>query len=105
MEAYIAKNKGVYLSAILTHCNLTMEDLPKLTSDVSGMNGLCYNYILGRCTMDNCQYEHVHARDVTDEFATDLLSKLRPGITEFTANGLPPGTRRRRRVRSRRANA
>lgn len=104
MEAYIAKNKGVYLSAILTHCNLTMEDLPKLTPDISGVNGICYNYILGRCTMDNCQYEHVHARDLTDEFATDLLSKLRPGITEFTMNGLPPGTRRRRRTR-RRTNA
>jgi len=103
MEAYIAKNKGVYLSAILTHCNLTMDDLPKLGQDVSGVQGLCYNYILGRCTMDNCQYEHVHVRDVTDEFATDLLSKLRPGITEFTTNGVPPGTRRRRRRR--RANA
>lgn len=99
MEAYIAKNKGVYLSTILSHVNLTLDDLPRLPTDVSGSNGICYNYILGRCAMGQCQHEHVHARDVTDEFASELLSKLRPGITEFTANGLPPGTRRRRRPR------
>lgn len=99
MEAYIAKNKGVYLSAILNHVNLTIDDLPKLAPEVSGTNGICYNYILGRCNMDTCQHEHVHARDITDEFASDLLSKLRMGITEFTTNGLPPGTRRRRRPR------
>ena len=99
MEAYIAKNKGVWLSAILTFVNLTIDDLPKLGADVGGTNSLCYNYILGHCKMEQCQHEHVHVRDITEEFVTELLSKLRPGITEFTANGVPPGTRRRRRSR------
>ena len=104
MEAYIAKNKGVWLLAILTFVNLTIDDLPKLGADVSGTGSLCYNYILGHCKMEQCQHEHVHVRDITEEFVTELLSKLRPGITEFTANGVPPGTRRRRRSR-RRTNA
>lgn len=101
MEAYIAKNKGVYLTAILNHVNLSLEDLPKVAPEVCGTNGICYNYILGCCNMDRCQHEHVHARDISDEFASELLTKLRPGITEFTANGLPPGTHHRRRVRQR----
>lgn len=101
LEACIAKNKGVYVGAMLTHCNLTLDDLPKLP-DVTGSNGICYNFVLGRCNMNGCQHEHVNVRDVTDDFATELLTKLRPAITEFTANGLPPGYRRRRRPRRRR---
>ena len=104
MESYIAKNKGVWLSAILNHLNLTMEDLPRPATDVCGTNSICYNYILGRCHMDQCQHEHLRAQDITDEFATELLTKLRPGITEFTTNGLPPTARRRQR-RRRRAHA
>ena len=102
MEQYIAKNKGVYLTAMLTHVNLTMDDLPQLES--SG-GSVCYNYILGRCNVDQCQHEHVHARDLSDEFVTELLTKLCPSIAEFTANGLPPGTRRRRRGPRRRREA
>ena len=103
MDPYIAKNKGVWLGAILTHVNLTMDDLPRLPPEVSGAGTICYNYILGHCKMDGCQHEHVHVRDLTDDFVTDLLSKLRPGIAEFTTNGMPPGTRRRRRPRRGRA--
>ena len=105
MEAYIAKNKGVYLTAMLNHLNLTLEDLPTLGPDVmGGPNGICYNFILGRCNVDHCQHEHIHGRDVTDEFANDILSKLKPAITDFVTNGLPPGTKRRNRKR-RRQNA
>lgn len=103
MEPCIAKNKGVWLGAMLTHLNLTIDDLPRLP-EMGGTGTLCYNFILGHCKMENCQHEHAHARDLTDEFVTDLLSKLRPGIEEFTTNGLPPGTRRRRR-RPRRGRA
>jgi len=103
MEPCIAKNRGVWLGAMLTHLNITMDDLPRLPPDVSGTGTLCYNFILGHCKMDGCQHEHVHARDLPEEFVTDLLAKLKPGIDEFTANGLPPGTRRRRRPRRGRA--
>ena len=98
MEPYIEKHKGVWLSALLTHCNITIEDLPIPASMAAG-HTVCYNFILGKCNVDNCQHEHVHANEVTDDFAADLLAKLRPGITEFMANGLPPGTRRRRNRR------
>ena len=103
MEPFIAKFKGVYLTPMLTHINQSIDDLPKLAPEVSGANGICYNYILGHCVMDNCRHMdgHVNARDVTDEFATELLNKLRPAITEFMANGLPPRARRRNRRRRR----
>lgn len=104
MEPCIAKNKGVWLGAMLNHLNITIDDLPRLPPDVSGAGSLCYNFILGHCKMEGCQHEHAHARDLTDEFVTDLLAKLKPGIDEFTTNGLPPGTRRRH-TRSRRGRA
>ena len=107
MEPYIAKVKGVWLGAMLTHLNLSIDDLPKLGPEVSGTNGMCYNFVLGRCASEQCSHKdgHVQSRDVTDEFATDIISKLRPAITEFMTNGLPPGTKRRgggRRNRRRR---
>jgi hypothetical protein len=104
MEAYIAKNKGVWLSTILNHVNLTMEDLPRPAPEVCGTSSICYNYILGRCHMDPCNHKHLRAQDLTDDFASELLTKLRPGITEFTANGVPPAARRRRRQQHRRTN-
>ena len=90
------KHKAVYLTAMLNHANITIDDLPKPALDHDTGSGICYNFILGRCAVDQCQHEHVNAQDITDEFATDLLSKLRPSITEFVTNGLPPGTKRRR---------
>ena len=103
MEPYIAKCKGINLTALLNHVNSTIDDLPKLPPDVSGTNGICYNWVLGRCQLDNCRHldGHVNARDVTDEFVSELLSKLRPGITEFMTNGVPQPTRRRNRRRRR----
>ena len=95
MEPYIQKHRAVYLTAMLNHANITMDDLPRPSPD-SDNGSVCYNYILGRCAVDRCQHEHVNATDISDEFASDLLSKLRPSITEFVANGLPPGTKRRR---------
>jgi hypothetical protein len=94
MEPYIMKHRAVYLTAMLNHANLTLDDLPRPL--VAGDGSVCYNFILGRCSVDQCQHEHVNASDISDEFATDLLSKLRPSITNFVTNGLPPGTKRRR---------
>ena len=96
MEPYITKHKAVYLTAMLNHANITIDDLPKPALDHDSGNGICYNFILGRCAVDQCQHEHVNAPDISDDFAADLLSKLRPSITEFVTNGLPPGTKRRR---------
>lgn len=103
MEAYIAKVRGVHLTPLLNHANLTIDDLPKLPPEVSGTNGICYNWVLGRCTFDRCRHldGHVNARDVTDEFVNELLRLLRPSITDFKTNGLPPNARRRNRRRRR----
>lgn len=81
-----------------------MDDLPRPGPDVCGTGSICYNYILGRCHMDPCNHKHVRAQDLTDDFVSELLTKLRPGITEFTANGVPPSARRRRRQQRRRTN-
>lgn len=103
MEPFIARNKGIFLTPMLNHVNRSIDDLPKLAPEVSGTNGVCYNFVLGHCTMDGCRHidGHVNARDVTDEFATELLTLLRPAITEFTTNGVPPRARRRTRRRRR----
>ncbi len=98
MGPYLQKIKSVKLTAMLNHVNLTMDDLPTLTPQVSGATGICYNYILGHCTHPDCRHKdgHVKATDVTDEFATDIITKLRPAITEFTATGAPRRKKRRR---------
>ena len=97
MEQYIQKFKGVQLTALLSQAQLTLDDLPKLPADVAGTNGVCYNYVLGRCTIADCRQRdgHVQAQDITDDFVTDLLEKLRPSINEFMAIGIPRNLRRR----------
>jgi hypothetical protein len=96
MEPYFKKVQGLKLTQMLNHVNLTIDDLPSLAQWSSG---LCYNFILGHCSMQNCPRAdaHVNATDITDEFATELIQKLRPAITEFIANGAPRKPKRRRR--------
>lgn len=103
MEPYIQKFRGVLLTPLLAQVNLTIDDLPKLSPEVGGTNGICYNFILGRCTLENCRHKdgHVNERDVTDEFAREITTKLRPGVTEFLANGIPDNLPRRGHRRQR----
>ena len=99
MEPYIAKIQALKLSQMLGHVNLTIDDLPTLPASVNGAGSLCYSYVLGLCTHPACPHAegHVKASDVTDEFATDLISKLRPAITEFMEKGAPKRPKRKRR--------
>ncbi len=103
MEPYNQIFRGILLTPLLAQVNLTLNDLPKLGLEVGGTNGICYNFTLGRCTLDSCHHKegHVNVRDVTDEFATEITSKLRPGVIHFLANGildnLPRCGRRRQR--------
>ncbi len=103
MEPYIQKFQGVLLTPLLAQVNLTLDDLPKLGPEVGGTNGICYNFILGWCTLDSCRHKdgHVNVRDVTDEFATKITTKLRPGVTQFLANGIPDNLPRRGQRRQR----
>ena len=98
MEPYIHKFQNVRLNQLLQFANLTVDDLPTLPPTVNtGTNGTCYNFVLGKCTLPSCQHKdgHVNATDVTDEFATAIITKLRPAVTKFLTNGAPK-TRKRR---------
>jgi hypothetical protein len=99
MEPYVKKVQAIRLSQMLNHVNLRMDDLPTLPAGVGGSDGVCYNYMLGLCSFENCPRKdsHIMGSEIPDEFATDLLAKLRPAITEFTANGAPTRPKRRRR--------
>jgi len=99
MEPYVKKVQAIRLSQMLNHVNLRMDDLPTLPAGVGGSDGVCYNYMLGLCSFENCPRKdsHILGSEIPDEFATDLLAKLRPAITEFTANGAPTRPKRRRR--------
>ncbi len=100
MEPYIKKLQGIKLNHMLNHVNLTIDDLPQLPSSVAVANGICYNYILLYCTDATCPRldSHVNVSDISDEFATELITKLHPAITNFMANGAPRRTKRRRRT-------
>ena len=100
MEPYIAKIKALKLSQMLGHVNLTLDDLPTLPATVNGASSLCYSYVLGLCTHAACPHAegHVKATDIPDEFATELIAKLRPAITDFMEKGAPKRPKRRRRT-------
>ena len=100
MEPYIRKIQGIKLTHMLNHVNLTIDDLPQLPPSVAVTNGVCYNYILGHCTNATCPRldSHVNVSDISDEFATELITKLRPAITAFMTNGAPKRMKRKRRT-------
>ncbi len=103
MEPYVQKFRGVLLTPLLAQVNLTLDDLLKLSPEVGGTNRICYNFILGRCTLDNCRHKdsHVNERNITDKFVREITTKLRPGVTEFLANGIPDNLPRHGRRRQR----
>ena len=93
MGPYIQKFKSVMLTRLAEFCGCAIADLPTLPEYVrDGTNTLCYNYVLGKCVHKGCRMKNGHApaTAVTAEFATALIARLQPGITEFMTNG-PPG--------------
>ena len=88
MEPYIPKCKGNLLGPMMEHLGITIDDLPKLP----GETRICYNYVLGKCTHQYCKHKdgHINASEITDDFATALIDKIRPAVTHFIANGPPP---------------
>jgi hypothetical protein len=70
MEPYIHKIQNVRLNQLLQFANLTVNDLPTLSQTVNtGTNGICYNFVLGKCILPSCQHKdgQVNATDVTDK--------------------------------------
>ena len=83
------------LNRLLSHSNLTIDDLPQLDGFEQK---LCYNYVLGKCVHKGCLNKsgHVDVSKISDDFAAALLEKLTPAVTEFIQNG--PGGKKRRRT-------
>ena len=78
---------------LVEFCGCAISDLPTIPDYVKdGANTLCYNYVLGKCVHKGCRQKNGHApaTAITNEFATQLLDRLQPGINEFMMNG-PPG--------------
>ena len=93
MGPYIQKFKSVMLTRLVEFCGCAISDLPTIPDYVKdGANTLCYNYVLGKCVHKGCCQKNGHApaTAITNEFATQLLDRLQPGINEFMTNG-PPG--------------
>ena len=93
---YIQKFGSVRLLQLLNSMNLTLADLPSLSSLASDTT-LCYNFVLGRCAHSGCQHKHVPQEEIPDEFATALVNLLQPSVTNFMTNGAPPPTFRRKK--------
>lgn len=79
--AHLRNHPYLNLKQVLEHSNMTFADLPKLNEYmVNGHNTLCYNYVLGHCTSQLCQYKnrggHAPAEKVTDAFVREMIEKM-----------------------------
>ena len=87
MTAHLRQNPYIQLRKVLTHANMTLEDLPTLPEYIkNGTNGLCYNYVLGNCTSKYCNYKdgHALASKITHEFARNMINKLEGPLAMFS---------------------
>ena len=89
--------RSIRLVQLLNSLNLSLADLLILPSVATGDTKLCYNYFMGRCVHSGCTHKHVDVEDITDEFATALVTLLQPAITNFMMNGAPNPRRKRKR--------
>ena len=91
MGPYIQKFHAVMLNRLLSHAGLTIDDLLTLPGSEQK---ICYNYILGKCAHKGCLNKagHIKVAKVTDDFATALVDKLSPAVSEFLQNG--PGAQK-----------
>lgn len=88
LGAYVQRFWSICLTQLLASLNLTLADLPTLPG-MTGDTTLCYNYVLGRCVHAGCNHKHAAVDEVTDEFATRLITILRPAVQSFMTNGAP----------------
>lgn len=95
MSPYITHFKSVQFRLLCKAAGVTEADLPTLPKYVAnGRNGMCYSYILGKCQGKVCgraQGGHVPVGELSDTFATELCSKLAPGVERRLATE-PPST-------------
>jgi hypothetical protein len=87
MPAYVQKFHSIRLLQMLTSLNLTLDDLPTLPTADSTPAPLCYNYVLGKCVHDRCQHRHIPVAEITNDFATRIVTILTPAINNFMTNG------------------
>lgn len=95
MSPYISHFRSIQFRLLLKAAGVTEGDLPSLPKYLSnGRNGMCYSYVLGKCQGRVCgraQGGHVPVSEISDAFATELCSKLAPGVERRLATE-PPGT-------------
>lgn len=88
LEPFILRHRQLQLTRIMMVAGVTWTNMPKIERLIeNGTNHLCYNYILGKCTSRYCTHRrlgHISATDVPDDFASNLCSLLRPGVTNIT---------------------
>ena len=65
-------------SAICTKAGIHISEL--------GLENVCLNYILGKCTMEGCTQQRTHPRadEATEEQVNQLCNKLSRGVNELT---------------------
>ena len=88
LEPFIQRHRQLQLTRIMMVGGVTWPNMPKIDRLVeNGINNLCYNFALGKCTSRYCTHRrlgHINADAVPDDFATTLCSLLRPGIETIT---------------------
>eukprot|EP00956_Cyclotella_meneghiniana_P032600 scaffold90267_cov35-Cyclotella_meneghiniana.AAC.1 len=81
---FFAKYKGrVSIRNIMEAGGLTWDDMPKLPSVLNafGGDGLCWAKIMGNCQWGhNCKFAGAHGVVIPDDFAREIVNKLRPGV-------------------------
>lgn len=87
MTPFMTRIGRLQITRIMALANTTWNDMPKIQKYMSAdKNGLCYNYVLGKCNPRYCTHRTGHAAvaDISDEFADTLCTLLKPGINAMT---------------------
>lgn len=88
MEPFILRHGQLQLTRVMMVAGIGWASMPKIDRFVvDGVNNLCYNYILGKCTSRYCTHRttgHIPATSVPDDFATKLCTVLKPGVDNMT---------------------
>jgi hypothetical protein len=87
MTPFLARIGRLQITRVMALANATWNDMPKVQKYMSNeTNGLCYNYVLGKCNPKYCTHRSGHAKvaDLSDEFANTLCTLLQPGLNGMT---------------------
>ena len=101
LQHYHQKFHGrVMLSRLMQLGNIKFKDLPVLPDMIdkkTNRSKLCYNYCLGICPHQNCEYAkvggHIHGSQLPGDFVDKLIAVIEPGAkAAFALNPAPVGS-------------